>query len=46
MHFVDCRDTIVASWNCFDGDNEDINNRATNIPGLTSFAEERFSQGC
>ncbi|KAF9675069.1 hypothetical protein SADUNF_Sadunf10G0193100 [Salix dunnii] len=30
MHFVDCRDTIVASWNSFIGDTEDINNRTTN----------------
>lgn len=46
MQFLDCRDTMVASWNSFEGDTEDINNKATNNSGLTSFSEESFSQGC
>lgn len=46
MQFLDCRDTMVASWNSFEGDTEGINNKATNNSGLASFSEESFSQGC
>lgn len=46
MQFLNCRDTMVASWNSFEGDTEGINNKATNNSGLTSFSEESFSQGC
>lgn len=46
IQFLDSRDTMVASWNSFEGDTEDINNKATNNSGLASFSEESFSQGC
>ncbi|CAK7325117.1 unnamed protein product [Dovyalis caffra] len=46
MQFLDCRDTVVASWNAFEGDTADINHRTTNNPGLSSSAEESFLKHC